>query len=87
MVQASHWSHVVAIADLCYKIARGEENFRNRPFLSLHVNHAVPPLRFDPESIKVMMEAVNEVSLFTVMFLANLERLAPLQLQALLLKL
>ena len=59
MVQASHWSHVVAIADLCYKIARGEENFRNRPFLSLHVNHAVPPLRFDPESIKVMMEAVK----------------------------
>ena len=59
MVQASHWSHVVAIADLCYKIASGEENFRNRPFLSLHVNHAVPPLRFDPESIKVMMEAVK----------------------------
>ena len=59
MVQASHWSHVVAIAELCYKIAEGEENFRKRPFLSLHVNHAVPPLRFDPASIKVMMEAVK----------------------------
>ena len=59
MVQASHWSHVIAIAELCYKIAGGEKNFRKRPFLSLHVNHAVPPLRFDPASIKVMMEAVK----------------------------
>ncbi len=59
MVQASHWSHVAAIAQLCYRIAGGEYNFRKRPFLSLHVNHAVPPLRFDPESIKVMMEAVK----------------------------
>ena len=59
MVQASHWSHVVAIAELCYKIAGGEESFRKRPFLSLHVNHAVPPLRFDPASIKVMIEAVK----------------------------
>lgn len=59
MVQASHWSHVTEIAALCYKIAGGEESFRKRPFLSLHVNHAVPPLRFDPASIKVMMEAVK----------------------------
>ena len=59
MVQASHWSHVIPIAKLCYKIAGGEENFRKKPFLSLHVNHAVPPLRFDPASIKVMMEAVK----------------------------
>ena len=59
MVQASHWSHVAEIAELCYKIAGGEENFRKRPFLSLHVNHAVPPLRFDPASIRVMMEAVK----------------------------
>jgi Trimethylamine:corrinoid methyltransferase len=59
MVQASHWSHVIAIAELCYKIAGGEDSFRKRPFLSLHVNHAVPPLRFDPASIKVMMEAVK----------------------------
>ena len=59
MVQASHWSHVIAIAELCYKIAGGEKNFRKRPFLSLHVNHAVPPLRFDPASIMVMMEAVK----------------------------
>ena len=59
MVQASHWSHVTEIAALCYKIAGGEESFRKRPFLSLHVNHAVPPLRFDPASIKVMIEAVK----------------------------
>ena len=59
MVHASHWSHVIAIAELCYNIAGGEKNFRKRPFLSLHVNHAVPPLRFDPASIKVMMEAVK----------------------------
>ncbi len=59
MVQASHWSHVIPIAELCYKIAGGEENFRKRPFLSIHVNHAVPPLRFDPASIKVMIEAIK----------------------------
>jgi trimethylamine--corrinoid protein Co-methyltransferase len=59
MVQAAHSSHVIAIAELCYKIAGGEESFRKRPFLSLHINHAVPPLRFDPASIKVMMEAVK----------------------------
>ena len=59
MVQAAHFTHVNAIAELCYQIAGGEENFRKRPFLSLHVNHAVPPLRFDPENVKVMIEAVK----------------------------
>jgi trimethylamine--corrinoid protein Co-methyltransferase len=59
MVQAAHFTHVKAIAELCYQIAGGEENFRKRPFLSLHINHAVPPLRFDPENVKVMIEAVK----------------------------
>tara|TARA_B100001057_G_scaffold169742_1_gene170511 strand:- start:17064 stop:18569 length:1506 start_codon:yes stop_codon:yes gene_type:complete len=59
IVQAAHFSHVNAIAELCYKIAGGEESFRKRPFLSLNVNHAVPPLRFDPESVKVMLKAAN----------------------------
>ena len=59
MVQAAHFTHVKAIAELCYQIAGGEGNFRKRPFLSLHVNHAVPPLRFDPENVKVIFEAVK----------------------------
>ena len=59
IVQAAHYSHVNAIAKLCYQIAGGEKSFRRRPFLSLNVNHAVPPLRFDPESVKVMMEAAR----------------------------
>ena len=59
MVQAAHFTHVKAIAELCYQIAGGEGNFRKRPFLSLHINHAVPPLRFDPENVKVMFEAVK----------------------------
>ena len=59
MVQAAHFTHVTEIAELCYQIAGGEQNFRRRPFLSLHVNHAVPPLRFDPENVKVMIEAVK----------------------------
>jgi trimethylamine--corrinoid protein Co-methyltransferase len=59
MVQASHFTHVNEIAELCYQISGGKESFRRRPFLSLNINHAVPPLRFDPENIKVMIEAVK----------------------------
>ena len=51
MVQAAEPAHVPEIASLCYALAGGEDQFRARPFLSLNINHAVPPLRLHVESI------------------------------------
>lgn len=59
MVQATEPSHVASIAELCYQIAGGEAAFRTRPFVSLNINHAVPPLRFHAESADIMAEAVR----------------------------
>ena len=59
MVQATDPAHVAGMARLCHEIAGGETAFRTRPFLSLNINHAVPPLRFHRESMQVMVEAVR----------------------------
>lgn len=59
MVQASQARHVEDIAALCYRVAGGEAAFRARPFLSLNVNHAVPPLRMHAEAIEVMAAAAR----------------------------
>ena len=59
MVQAADPAHVPEIASLCYSLAGGEDQFRARPFLSLNINHAVPPLRMHVESIQVMEAAVR----------------------------
>ncbi len=59
MVSASHPAHVNDIAQMCYAIAGSEQAFRARPFLSLNINHAVPPLRFDAEACEVMVAAVR----------------------------
>lgn len=59
MVQAAEPAHVPEIASLCYALAGGEDQFRARPFLSLNINHAVPPLRLHVESIQVMEAAVR----------------------------
>lgn len=56
-VGASTHESVRDIAAICYQLAGGESNFRARPFLSLLVNHAVPPLRFDTESLRILIEA------------------------------
>lgn len=59
MVSASQPEHVRPIAEMCYAIAGSEEAYRARPFLSLNINHVVPPLRFHAESCEVMAEAVR----------------------------
>lgn len=59
MVSASDPSHVRDIAQICYEIAGSEDAFRARPFLSLNVNHVVPPLRFDTDACMVLAEAVT----------------------------
>ena len=59
IVSASQPEHVREIAEMCYLIAGSEEAFRQRPFLSLNVNHVVPPLRLHAESCEVMVEAAR----------------------------
>ncbi|MCV2890777.1 trimethylamine methyltransferase family protein [Ruegeria aquimaris] len=59
MVQASDLSHVPHIARMCHLIAGSEDAFRARPFLSLNINHVVPPLRLHAESARVLIEAAR----------------------------
>lgn len=59
LVSASDPAHVKDIAQMCYMIAGSEEAFRAKPFLSLNINHAVPPLRFDAGACEVMAAAVR----------------------------
>ena len=56
---ASSPESVRDIATICYQIAGSKTAFRDKPFLSLNVNHVVPPLRFDPIALNVMVEAVR----------------------------
>ncbi|MDF1750044.1 MAG: trimethylamine methyltransferase family protein [Alphaproteobacteria bacterium] len=56
---ASTPENVQLIADMCYAIAGSEQAFRDRPFLSLNVNHVVSPLRFAEEACGVMREAAR----------------------------
>ncbi len=58
-VSAGNAQSVADIARLCYRLAGSEAAFRERPFLSLLVNHAVPPMRFDTESVEILQAAVR----------------------------
>ena len=51
--------HVAPIAEMLYMIAGSREAFVERPFISLNINHAVPPLRLHKESCEVMAEAAR----------------------------
>ena len=46
-VSSGNAQSVADIARRCYRLAGSEAAFRERPFLSLLGNHAVPPMRFD----------------------------------------
>ena len=56
---ASSPSAVKDITAMCYQIAGSKKAFRDKPFMSLNVNHVIPPLRFDPVSLDVMLEAIQ----------------------------
>lgn len=58
-VSASNARNVELIAKMCFMVAGSGEAFERRPFLSLNVNHAVPPLRFDGDSCEVLLKAVE----------------------------
>lgn len=59
MVSASSPENLDAILDLAHELAGSEAAFRAAPFLSLNINHAVPPLRFDPDSALVLVHAAR----------------------------
>jgi len=59
IVSAGTPENVRDIARICYQLAGSEEDFRARPFLSLNINHVVPPLRFDGDAVLVLIEAVR----------------------------
>ena len=58
-VSASSGDHVKQIAEMCFTVAGSAEAFRQRPFLSLNVNHVVSPLRFHPSSCDVLEQAAK----------------------------
>lgn len=55
MTSASEAGHVYDIAEMCFLLAGSQEAFHARPFLSLNINHVVPPLRFDAQACDVLM--------------------------------
>jgi trimethylamine--corrinoid protein Co-methyltransferase len=55
MTSASEAGHVHDIAEMCFLLAGSQEAFQARPFLSLNINHVVPPLRFDTQACDVLM--------------------------------
>ncbi|MEM7294121.1 MAG: trimethylamine methyltransferase family protein, partial [Pseudomonadota bacterium] len=56
---ASSPTHVEEIAEMCFAIAGSQQAFLDRPFLSMNVNHAVPPLRFDENSAEIGIECAR----------------------------
>ncbi len=59
MTSVSSHETVKEIAQICYLIAGGENNFKDNPFLSLNINYVVPPLRLEPEACKIMAQAIK----------------------------
>ncbi len=50
--------NVKTIADICYLVAGSEQEFRDRPFLTIMATHVVPPMRFATESCEIVEQAV-----------------------------
>ncbi len=59
MVSAASPQAVDAIAEICFALAGSAEAFRARPFLSLNINHVVPPLRFSADAMAVLLQALS----------------------------
>jgi len=59
MISASSPESADAIAALTHELAGSEAAFRAAPFLSLNINHVAPPLRFDPDSARVLIHAAR----------------------------
>lgn len=59
ITSASDPEHVHDIAAMCFDIAGGRAAFEAAPFLSLNINHVVPPLRCAPDACAVMDAAIE----------------------------
>ncbi|WP_406648267.1 trimethylamine methyltransferase family protein [Aliisedimentitalea scapharcae] len=59
MVSAATPQAVRDIAEMCWIIAGSRRTFEARPFLSLNINHVVPPLRFSSEACAVLLQAAQ----------------------------
>ncbi|WP_350333536.1 trimethylamine methyltransferase family protein [Coralliovum pocilloporae] len=59
MTSVSTVAHVRDIARICALVAGSADAFKARPFLSLNINHVVPPLRFDTNAAASLMEAAR----------------------------
>lgn len=57
-ISATLPEHVKTIAEICYAVAGGEQQFRERPFLTIMATHVVPPMRFATESCEIVEQAV-----------------------------
>ncbi|WP_282610904.1 trimethylamine methyltransferase family protein [Pelagibius sp. Alg239-R121] len=58
-VSVSEPAYVSEIAALCFEIAGSKEAFVERPFLSININHVIPPMRFAGDACAVMEQAVS----------------------------
>ena len=58
MTSISEAPNVDDLAQMLFLIAGSPQDFVRRPFLSLNINHAVPPLRFDAQACETMRKAV-----------------------------
>ncbi len=56
-VSATLGENVQPIADMCFMLAGSSESFRSKPFLSININHVVPPMRFAHDACAVMERA------------------------------
>lgn len=56
-VSASLGENVGSIADMCFTIAGDSRTFLAEPFLSININHVVPPMRFACDACAVMEQA------------------------------
>jgi trimethylamine--corrinoid protein Co-methyltransferase len=56
---ASNGSTAQQVANLCFEVAGAAELFQQRPFLSLNVNHVVPPMRMSEDAMEVLQVAAE----------------------------
>lgn len=59
LTSASSKQNADAVIAMAYAIAGSEDAFRQQPFFAFNINHAVPPLRFDPASCQVIITAAK----------------------------
>ena len=58
-ISVSDAAHLKAIADICHRLAGGEQHFRAAPFMTIMVCHVVPPMRFALEACAALEAAIR----------------------------